>query len=213
MITLPESLLLFALDDARGTVHPACFLGLDTALRGAVLADLALGGHIRLESAASLTHRPEAGPLPQSPVLAYALAMLAPAPSPGPITAWLDRLAEGIPDLRQRLIDDLASRGALAEVVTTRSLLPSSTAHPMRDGTYERDMLDRVRESMQPRRTLSPRMGTLVGLIDAARLVDVLFAGDERDRARTVARWIRSHDPIALAVHEAVSRIEGTWEG
>jgi hypothetical protein len=57
-VPLPEALLLFALHDAKGTVHSVAFLAIDHALRAAVLCELKLRGHVQTRLPSEIRHHP-----------------------------------------------------------------------------------------------------------------------------------------------------------
>ena len=76
MLTLPEHLLLIALHDEKGTVHPAAYLALDSGLRGAVLAELRLQGRIQTGTNGQVRRHPSQWGPTQFPVIDDALDVL-----------------------------------------------------------------------------------------------------------------------------------------
>jgi len=62
-----------------------------------------------------------------------------------------------------------------------------------------------------PAEDLSPRIGSLLGLIHVCNLAATVFDRDEASAASERADWIFKRDGIVRAVQEAVARSEGTW--
>jgi len=131
-------------------------------------------------------------------------------PSPSPVMDWLVALETGL-ELRRDLVAGLTARGILTEAERERALLPSTLTHPMTDADPESQMLQRIWTAVQSPEPPSARLGTLIALIDATNLVDVLFDKGRREGAREKATWVRERDAIVEAVHTVVSRTEGTW--
>lgn len=210
MLSLPDTLLLFALHDDKGTVHPSAFLALDHALRGAMLGELRLRGCVKTwrSSRIELTDRGAGDDL-----LDHALEILRAAlpPKPGVLDA-MTALAGGLPDLRARVILRLESAGILVSADKERVLLPGTKTHPMTDATMEAAALGDMRSALDDEAELTPRRGALLALVEACGLVDVLFDPDERAAAAATATLVRRRDAIAEAVQEAVERTAGLWE-
>ena len=157
MSTLPEALLLFALHDDRGTVHSAAFLALEPALRGSVLTELKLRGHLQVRNVGTVAQgtrpairwAPNAPPRPIELYLRDAMDVLTSVPSPSPVGVWLDALARGLPDLRARVSSALERRGI---VISAERDPPSRTvpaiAYPLSDPSAERILRDEVNAAL-----------------------------------------------------------------
>src|SRR5262249_49195094 len=102
-LTLPEALMLFSLRDDRGTVHSAAFLALDPALRGGLLAELKLQGHVQIKTNGDLRWHPSTGKS-TNPLLREGIAALEDAPSPSTAEDWMSILADKLFDLRLRTV-------------------------------------------------------------------------------------------------------------
>ncbi len=210
MLSLPDTLVLFALHDDKGTVHPAAFLALDHALRGSALAELRLLGCLKTWRDGRL----ELGELrSDDPLLVDVHGELARAlPEQASVLDALALLSTALPELRTRVISRLERAGILTSSREDRTLLPSTHTHPMTDGTLELQALRDVRSALGDEGQIQPRLGTLVALIDSCGLIDILFEADDRDRARSLALLVRQRDAIAEAVQEASERTSGVWE-
>ena len=210
MLSLPDTLLLFALHDDKGTVHPSAFLSLDHGLRGALLAELRLRGCLRTWRNGTLTM--DEGDA-ADPLLAKAHEVLRAAlPGDATVMEALTALTGAFPDLRGRVIRRLEGASILVSSERTRSLLPGTKTHPMTDGTLEARALQRLRDALPQGADVAPRLGTLVALVEACGLIDVLFDDAEQDRAHDLAALVRQRDAIAEAVQEAAERTTGVWE-
>jgi golgi phosphoprotein 3 len=208
-LTLPETLLLFALHDDRGTVHSVAYLGLDHALRGALLAELKLRGLVQVRTAGDIRHHPQPPERPKLPFLSDALDILASAKSPAPVPAWLDALASGLPDLRARVLTVLERRGILTSADRVRAV-SAETAYPLSDRTAEQTVRDQVIAALDQQGDIAPRLGIVVALTVACHLDEVVF-GDRRDDADAVAAWVADRDAVVRAVVEAIAKAEGQW--
>ena len=162
MLSLPDTLLLFALHDDKGTVHPSAFLALDHALRGAALAELRLRGCLKtwrdgtlelcgaetgdpfFDGVSFLLHRS----LPTQPSVLDALATL----------------ETGLPELRRGVIRRLEAADILISADRERVLLPGSRNHPMTDGRLEEAAREALQRSIYEGGDISPRLGTLLAL-------------------------------------------------
>ena len=217
---LPESLLLVALDDRKGTVHPAAFGAIDHGLRGAVLAELRFrggarthGGSIRRQepSEAERARLRAGGEGEASAVLSACWAAVEHAPSPAPVASWLATLEQGVPFLRRDLGAELGMRGVLAAPDPAQAALPGRGVLPLADVRAEAGVLRVLRDQVRNPGGLDPRLGTLIALVEACGLLDVAFAEAERTSARAIALRVAEKDSIVPAVREAIARSQGTW--
>ncbi len=208
MISLPDALVLFALHDDKGTIHPSAFLAIDHGLRGAVLAELRLRGHIRTWRNGRLVVDTDAEP-PADPLLQEALLFLEPE---GTVLDALTALSDALPDLRSRLIGRLESAQVLSSEHQERSFLPGSTAHPMTDGALEGAMLQKLLDAGEAGTEVRPRDGLLLALAEASNLLATLLPEEHLQAASKTAELVRTRDAISSSVIEAVERTEGIWE-
>jgi len=211
MLSLPEILMLFALHDDKGTVHPSAFLAIDHGLRGACLCELRLRKIVQTRKNGEVRRHPEKFAPSGWALLDNVMDVLSDAESPGKVEDWLDLLADKLPNIRREITEGLEARGILGETDKERVLLPGSVTHPMTDGTHEHEMLDRIRQGVQAGEQVSPRIGTLISLVAACNLINVLYEKDDRAEARKMAEWVAERDAISRAVKEAVAKAEGTW--
>lgn len=204
-LTLPEALLLFSLRDDRGTVHSAAFLALDPALRGAVLAELKLQGHVQVRSNGALRWREGAGK-PTHPLLLDGYTALsqvtASAGKESTVADWLAILADKLFDLRLRVVTVLERRNILK--ARDREMAWSG------DSEIEAAVRDRLFLALDAQDAVSPRDGILIGLVVACHLGEVVFGPRARE-ATARAAWVSERDAIVRAVGATIAEIEGAW--
>ena len=210
-VTLPEALLLFALHDAKGTVHSVAFLAIDHALRAAVLSELKLRGHVQTRLPSEIRHHPRPPEAPSLPILRDALAALASAPSPGPVKAWSLRLAAVMPDLRERLTVLLEHRGILGKIDRERSGLTDEVAFPLTDTGAEEALKRSLSDGLEAGTDISPRDGVLLALTVACHLHPMVVGGEKAEDAEGRAGWVSDRDAIVSAAMRAIAEAEGEW--
>lgn len=209
-VSLPEALLLFALHDERGTVHPSAFIAIDHGLRAAVLAELRLRGFVQTRRDGHATRDPHAG-APSDALLADACALLdGEEDEEGDVGAWIKALG-GLRDLRMRLARGLSDRGVLRAEGRHRTMLPDQLTFPLQDPSVEAAQIARLRDALTQGELLTPRDGTLIGMVVACHLEPWVF-GEQTTAARQRARWVADRDAIVRVLGVLVQQAE-TWGG
>ncbi len=211
MLTLPETLLLFALHDDRGTIRSEAYLGLDESLYAAVLAEMFLRGHIRVRSDGLVEH-PLAAPDTNSPMLARALGVLRKS-MPTEIDACLQVLREGMPDLRDRVLGTLVVKDIIEPAEVDRPSLADTEIHPTEDAAPEHRMRAHLRSALQEGVGMSRRAGLLLGLVYVNGLFGAVLPSSERDVAKQWGDWVKERDPIVRLADVEVRKAEGSYEG
>lgn len=208
MLPLPEALLLFALHDDTGTVVSSAFLALDHTLRGAILAELRLRGLVQTRADGMMRLHPSPPEARLEPLLARSLALLRAEDAELSVADALTVLERGLPDLRELISTELARRGILGESTISRMGLPDDVAHPSANHEPEAALRRATSEAIDSDRdSLTPRLGTLIGLTVAAHLEEELF--EDVDKAKGLADWVAEQDAVLRASREAVERVEG----
>jgi hypothetical protein len=208
-VSLPEALVLFALDDEKGTVHPAAGLALDFTLRGAVLSELRLRGCLQSRSSGDLRYARRPHPPPGNPVLRDALDVLIDAPSPAPVSAWMKRLAQLRPTVRNDVVDLLSRRGVLDAAAWGAAGL-ERRVHRSTDRSLESGLREQAHAALDAGAAVVPRLGLLVALTVSAHLDGVVF-GHRAEEAESFAGWVADRDAVVRAVAQAVAEAEGRW--
>lgn len=209
MLTLHETLLLLALHDERGTLHSRAWLGIDDALRGAVVSEWMLRGRLEVARTGLASWTTHIGPT--TPILDDAHALLG-LPTPSfEIAVLLDHLADRLPDLRDRVEKSLVARGALSRAVIERDILEDSEALTGRTA-YETTALDRIRSALSSVPQAPRRTAQLIGLLHTIDLWPHVLP-EAVQPAQEAGAWVLARDPICAAVQEDARRRAGLFEG
>ncbi|MCB9674184.1 MAG: GPP34 family phosphoprotein [Alphaproteobacteria bacterium] len=211
MLSLPEALLLFALHDARGTVHSAAFLGLDEALSAAVLGELLLRGAIRVRSDGALRLVDDPPDTDSMLMLLAARALL--EAEACTVDEALHALDTRLGAVRKRVVTALATKNILRAGEIDREGLADTETHAAADGSPEAGMLAHLREGIAAGPGVSRRIGLLIGLVHVLGLWSALLPEGEHAAACAAGDWVLERDAICRAARVAVQKAEGTWEG
>jgi hypothetical protein len=185
--TLAEELLLLA-HDIRGKCRVAS-AAIDCGVAGALLSELALAGHLKLDGSVLVA---AGGPSTGAPVLDELLAEV--AASPRTPREWVTRLRGS--GLTERLLTQMVERGQV-EVDHHRNYgLFAETWYPVRDIVALWEAHQRVVSAATTRVATDRRTLALGALAEATGLGKVLFAtsGDwrvlgERMREASAGDW------------------------
>jgi Golgi phosphoprotein 3 len=191
--SLPEELLLLALHDDKGSVIPAAARVLNGALIGAVLMELGLLGRLREDHNGALL----ADPTPTgNQILDEASAWIAQADRPRMPSYWVGRLAGRMPRLKDRLLEQLVSRGILERRERRILWLFPSRSFPLADAAVEQQTRERLRAVVLDGQSPDQRTSALLGLVRACNLTDELFAPHERSQAKRRIAELTSEEAV-----------------
>jgi hypothetical protein len=204
-LILAESVLLLALDEAKGS---AGFTHIDPGLAGALLVDLGRLG--ALHPVGKELHPVEGAGI-EHPVLARAATAIAASRTPRTATSWIGRLPGELKPLISTVARPLVERGILAERrVKTFGLFPG-TRFPEVDPGPERMLRSRLGEVLLGGRAPQEQDALLLGLLEPLGLVDRLLEGHprhQRREARKRAKEIATQGIAGSAVSQAVRDIQ-----
>ena len=196
---LATDLLLLALDDARGTVLPPAAIGLDYGLAGAIVMELALRGHIRVDG----DKVSAAGTITDDALLNDALRAIAAQPGKD-LSHWVWHLSRDLGGLRQRLLDRLVAQGTLEQREKRVLLLFHRNVYPERDGRVEHDIRMRIDDALL--RGESPDAVTTC-LIHLAAACGVLNAIYPKAQHKAIEARIGELDDAGAAGANAVASL------
>lgn len=200
MLTLHESVLLFALHDDRGTVHSQAWLGLDDGLRGALAGEWLLRGQLEVDRSGLCRWIPnhENG----TPILdeARQAATDELRTDSFELNALFEALDRRFPGLRGRVERGLAVRGAVSFGAIDRHELEDS--HTVRSSSDVEDrMVQALSDIVEKGPRTHRRLGMLAGLVDALDLWGILLP-DQIEDGRAAGEWVRARDPISALVRD-----------
>jgi hypothetical protein len=200
MSLIAEDLLLLLLDDESGKVRG--WDGVETALGGAVLAELAILGAVTIGERPSRWRPPlvsASGPAPEDRVLADAWAAVAEKPrAPQDL---VERLGKG---LVATLGDRLAERGVLERHESRLWGLLPRTRWPEADSSHEREVRRRLDDVLVQYAEPDDRTGALVALLVAIDRVHKIVPGMSAREVRKRAKEVAAGDWAARGVRDAV---------
>ena len=207
---LHEQVLLLALRDRKGT--PEFRAGLHhLALGGAILAELALRGCIRIEEGRKAFVDAVPGiEQPRNEVLAEALEKVRERRRRR-AAAWV-QVFSTMKKLRQRTARGLCRRGILRQTESSVLLVFSRRAYPTLDPGPERALIERLRTAIAGHGDVDPALGVVLGVAHATGMLrihfDRKFLAGRKDRLKGIvggkhvsAEGFAGHS--VLATHQA----------
>ena len=208
---LHEQVLLLALRDRKGT--PEFRAGFHhLALGGAILAELALGGCIRIEEGRkAFVYVVPGAERPRNEVLAEALEKVRERKRRRRAAGWVP-VFSGMKQLRHRTARGLCRRGILRQADSPVLLLFSRRAYPTLDPGPERSLIERLRAAIAGDGDVEPALGVVLGVAHATGMLrihfDRKFLAGRKDRLKRIvggkhlsAEGFAGHS--VLATHQA----------
>lgn len=196
-LTIPQELLLLALNDERGTFFGRAHM-CEYALAGGIVAELLFAERVQITDDRKQFLDLVDDTTLDDQVLDNALASIRDAKRRTRLKRWVMRL--GKTRLRRQIAEQLCARGVLREEEGKILWIFTRRLYPERDPRYERRLIERLRKAIYsdaPR--VDPRTATLVALADGAELLTIPFDKRElRTRKQRIKR-ISEGDMISKA--------------
>lgn len=185
---LHELVLLLALKDRKGTPEPGAGFH-HLALGGAMLAELALLGCIRIEEGKKGFVDVVPGAVrPHNEVLAEALTLVRERKRRRRAAAWV-QVFGGMKQLRHRAARGLCRRGILRQTESSVLLVFSRRAYPTVDPGPEHALIARLGEAIRGDGDVDPVLGVVLGVAHATGMLGIHF--DRKLLSRRKARLKR----------------------
>lgn len=194
MTLLAEDLLLLALDDDKGTVPMSVQATLDMGLAGAMIADLAARGKLRLEKGfwggkLSVTDASLVG----NRLLDEAIAAIAAKPGKS-VDSWVRGLSRALGGLRVRLLEALVANGTLQRREERVLLLFHHEVYPERDGRVEHDLRRRMDTVLLHGETPDAHLLWLLQLALACHVIDAIYPAGVRGKVKKrIKALVKAH--------------------
>ncbi len=205
-LSLPERIVLLVLRDEKGVPDLRASMH-RYAIGGAILAELALGGYVRIGPPRKRLVEPLPAPMLADPVLEECRAAIAGASRPKSAASWVTRFAH-LRRLRHRVAEGLCRRGILKDSERQFLLIFTRKAYPATDRAPKQLLVERMREAvLGDGRDLDPRLALVIALAHAAKMLRIHFGWKELWRRRARLKEIASGEPIGGAGREAVAAI------
>ena len=175
---LHEQLLLLVLRDRKGTVdYRAGFYNL--AMGGAILAELALAGVIRIEEGRkAFVEAAPGGDRPRDEIMAEAIERVRASKRRRRASAWVQTFGN-LKRLRHRTALGLCRRGILRTRKSQILLVFTRKLYPTIDPGPERKLLALLREAVLGDSEIDPSLGVLVSLAHATGSLRIHFERGE----------------------------------
>ncbi|MBW5485069.1 GOLPH3/VPS74 family protein [Streptomyces bambusae] len=198
--TIPEELLLLALDPTTGTTAQP--QSLDLGLAGAQLVELALAGRIAPDGdrIAVVMPRPTG-----DPTLDSALELLRRRGSPVRAVHWIGGPRLG---LRQTYLSHLERCGMVHAVAGQMCGVLPTTRYQATDTAISREIRARLDSAIRTGVPPDPRTAALAALAHAVGLGKHLYPGNEGRSSRSRLRDLIRHDPMGGLVAHAVMDVQ-----
>jgi hypothetical protein len=198
--TIPEELLLLALDPATGTTAQP--QSLDLGLAGAQLVELALAGRIAPDGdrIAVILARPTG-----DPTLDTALELLRRRGAPVRAVHWIGGPRLG---LRQTYLTHLERCGMVAAVENQMCGVLPTTRYQATDTAVSRQIKARLDTAIRTGTPPDARTAALAALAHAVGLGKHLYPGNEGRSSRSRLRDLIRHDPMGGLVAHAVMDVQ-----
>ena len=204
-LTLAEELLLISLDDETGSVLHLPPLALELGLAAALVGELTLEGRIDTDpNRLFVTSKASTG----DPILDETLADVVTEGKQHSTEAWLRRIAEEGPVLRERITQRLVSRGVLKSVEKRLLWVFRTRVYPPTSGIEEQEVKSRIMTLLNNDDIPSPRDALLVGLLRATGMFDLLLGEPEQVRLRGRIDQIANLEEIGRSLNETVAALQ-----
>lgn len=206
-LTFVEDILLLSLDDNTGALLPLPVMGLDYALAGALLCDLALANRIDTDpnQLVVLDRSPTGDPL-----LDRALGTIAASAAPQSVQHWLGVFASERAVLERAALERLVARGILRQEEKKFLWVFGLRRYPTVDNHERVEVRTRLSALILGDELPDPRDAVLISLLTACHLLPRVF--DETryharsERVATLARMDLVGREVAAAI-DTLSRV------
>ena len=202
-----EEITLLMLNDEDGEFVRVPGWSMQCAFAGAVLMDLALENRIDTD----LKRLVLIDPTPVGDdLLDPTLALIAQSKETHDARHWIDQLADGAEEVRERSLARLVERGILRREEDRFLWVFQSRRYPIVDGGAEREVKLRIMEVLFSDDIPDPRDIVLISLVDACGILRELLSARELERASERIEQVRKLDLIGQAMSKAVWDIQSS---
>lgn len=199
-----EEIVLLALDDKSGKLHPLPDRALDLAVAGAVLMELAFANRVDTDDKMlSILDRSPTG----DALLDKALGCL-PEEDVSPIRLVLSRVAGDSDELQKMIFSDLVTKGILQKEEHRFFFVLKERRYPAIDNSHEKEVIARIREVILEDGIPDPKDVVLVCLMEACDLSGMVFSEQELEQHRDRIRQVAKMDFIGQAMARAITEIQ-----
>ncbi|MEM9227194.1 MAG: GPP34 family phosphoprotein [Verrucomicrobiota bacterium] len=205
MLRFSEEILLLALDDATGKLHPLPERAIDFATVGALLMELAFANRVdTCDKELNIIDRSPTGDALLDGILTALPKDTDSLPIPNAITAALVKAT----DFRQALFQSLIAKGILKQEEHRFLWVMHERRYPVLDETEEAEVKFRIRDVILNEAIPDPRDVVIICLMHACDLSQYIFSEQELERVRQRIEQVSKMDFIGQALATAIQRIQ-----
>lgn len=204
-LSIPEELLLLALDDDRGSAVSCAEISLPYALAGAVLFELAAqnfaeidGKHVRIQPG---VHTGDG-------VLDLAIEVIGVPRKPKTVKSWVQTIASRSVKIKSILFEELVSKGILRKEEHRFLWVIPYDRYPTRNLAPENEIRNRMIDAVEGRIEIEERDYILLSLIKAATLEKEVFPKELFKQAKSRLKLIAKDEKIGCAVNSISQEIQ-----
>ena len=204
---LHQEILLLALKDEAGTIESGTLY--QYAIGGAVLAELLLGGQLRIETVTEKRLVTPADTTPiGDPVIDECLEKVLAAKKPATAQTWVSKFA-GLKDLKHRVAEGLCDRGILAEQDAKVLLVFTRKTYPELDPAPEKELVQRLRSAIfTDTDDIETRTVVLASLANSAGVLKAVFDKKELKGRKDRIEQIVNGEVTGKATQEAIQAMQ-----
>jgi hypothetical protein len=214
MLNLFEELMLLSIDEENGSPHPSISENLGFGMSGSLLAELALRGKVNV----SASHRLELKDTSQTgdEILDGALEQIQLSDQPRKVMYWIKSFSDEPRKLRQRVVERLETNGVVKQEEKRLTWVIPYADSPENNASAKFALKARIRKSILSDEDLENHDLTLLCLVKACNLLNLVFTKDERKMARRriyelmVSKALK--DPEFQTIQEIEAAVESQAE-
>jgi hypothetical protein len=202
MLTLPEELLLLAIQDEKGSLVTSSSFAINYGIAGAILLELAFEDYIEYKEKRIVVRKRA---YKENSVFNEALKHIKELPKEKNARYWISRLTAKIKKLRKRILDQLVDKKILYKNERKVLWIFTSTTYPIKDSTPKSEIKTKIREAILHGKKHDDRTIALIALVNACGFINQIFTKGERKLAKIKIEEIMKKNVIAKAVIDTVT--------
>jgi len=202
MLPLYEELMLLALDEKKGTVIGSSSMALPYGLTAAVILELLYKGKIICEMNKIILIDKIAT---SEEILDEAINIIARSNKIREIKYWIEKLANRIKNLNNRILKNLVNKGILKKEKHKFLFIPYNR-YPENNPNPEQNIREKIQHILIFEQTPDERLLSLISLIKACELLNVIISKEKRKIVRKRIKKLTKDEQIGHAVSEIVTQ-------
>ena len=204
---LHEEILLLSLRDDKGTIAAGSMY--QYAIGGAVLAELLLGGRLRIETVKKKPMVTLADSTPiGDPIVDECLEKVRTSKRRAVAQTWVSRFA-GLKSLKHRVAEGLCDRGILREEDAKILLVFTRKTYPELNPAPERELVERLRQAIfTDTDDIEPRTVVVASLANSAGVLTAVFDKKELKGRKDRIEKIVNGEIAGKATQEAIQAMQ-----